>query len=596
MRTFAQKPKAAQQTMSAKSRIPGRAHFGQSREVNSILHLQRTIGNQAVQRMLQTNAEELEGELASTALPRFAHDFNQIPLHPKLPANIQAKLTVGPPGDIYEQQADRISEQVMRMPEPELQRACLCGGGLPRYLAGPLPQQHGRLMRTEHVSSGDLAQTTVPAIVHDALSSPGQPLDPATRNFMESRFERDFAGVRVHTDPQAQRSAQAVQARAYTVGRDIVFGAGQYSPATPSGQSLLAHELAHTFQSAVSARTLRRQPSDIRTPKPRDKHADPEWEIHLRARPNEIEIQFSDFLFEREVLPIVFKAGKLPPSFTLAGGGGSSITTRWVLTGPSGQDFSSVSSLLNERFVTRLAGERAKQRALEQKRSAELWEEPIREARARFRARHDDHSVTVLDNIDAALRRVTRNNPYLLFAYYDYYADHKLTDEIENEKWTGATASGDTDINPRVLGLDSVFKTSDPVSLLGGTLIHEYVHTPQGGKGTVVEQAPKEAKAYGIELFLAERMGDEKRADFIYKRYSNSPVDISTGSDKIFRATYNTMRALYEVIDSGRTQSDARVAGDISAEEARRMSVEFISRNEEDYGTRLKDFISKHSQ
>jgi hypothetical protein len=55
------------------------------------------------------------------------------------------------------------------------------------------------------------------------------------------------------------------------------------------------------------------------------------------------------------------------------------------------------------------------------------------------------------------------------------------------------------------------------------------------------------------------------------------------------------MQALYKVIDSGRTQSDARIAGDISSEEARRMSVEFISRNEEDYGTRLKDFIAKHS-
>jgi hypothetical protein len=202
----------------------------------------------------------------------------------------------------------------------------------------------------------------------------------------------------------------------------------------------------------------------------------------------------------------------------------------------------------------------------------------------------------VLENIDAALIRVTRNNPSLVIAYYEYYADHKLTDDIDKEEWTGATSSGDTDINPRVLGLDSVFKTSDPVSLLGGTLIHEYVHTPQGGKGNVVEQAPREAKAYGIELFLAERMGDEKRAVFISDRYSSDPVDRSTGSDKIFQAAYSTMRALYEVIDAGRTQSDARIAGDISAEEARRMSVDFISMNEEDFGMGLKDFISKHSQ
>jgi hypothetical protein len=340
---------------------------------------------------------------------------------------------------------------------------------------------------------------------------------------------------------------------------------------------------------------LQRQPGGSKKSNPPGKHIQPEWEIRLRPRPNEIEIVFSDFLFEREVLPIVFKAGKLPPGFTLVGGGGSSITTRWVLTGPSGQDLSSASSLFDEGVTTRLADERAKQRSLEQKQTAQLYEEGIRQARARFRARHDDHSVTVLDNIDRALIRVTQNNPHLLIAYYDYYADHKLTDEIENEKWAGATSSGNTDINPRVLELNSTFKTDDPLSLLGGTLIHEYVHTPQGAKGHGVEQAPKEAKAYAIEVFLAERMGDQKRADFIYQRRLNDVVDINTGSDKIFRATYNTMQALYKVIDSGRTQSDARVAGDISSEEARRMSVEFISRNEEDYGTKLKDFIAKHS-
>lgn len=103
MRTFAQKPKASQQPTSPKSTIPSRAHFGQSREANSIPHLQRTIGNQAVRRMLQTNAEELEEGLASTALPRFAYDFSQIPVHPRSQAIVHAKLTESLPGDISEQ-------------------------------------------------------------------------------------------------------------------------------------------------------------------------------------------------------------------------------------------------------------------------------------------------------------------------------------------------------------------------------------------------------------------------------------------------------------------------------------------------------------
>jgi hypothetical protein len=90
--------------------------------------------------------------------------------------------------------------------------------------------------------------TTVPPIVHEALRSPGRPLDPATREFMESRFGHDFSHVRVHTDGKAAESAGAVNALAYTVGQDIVFGAGSYTPQTSAGQRLMAHELTHVVQ------------------------------------------------------------------------------------------------------------------------------------------------------------------------------------------------------------------------------------------------------------------------------------------------------------------------------------------------------------
>jgi hypothetical protein len=80
------------------------------------------------------------------------------------------------------------------------------------------------------------------------LNSPGQPLDPATRAFMEPRFGHDFSKVRVHTDARAAESAKAVQARAYTVGSDIVFSRGAYAPAATASKALLAHELAHTIQ------------------------------------------------------------------------------------------------------------------------------------------------------------------------------------------------------------------------------------------------------------------------------------------------------------------------------------------------------------
>lgn len=100
--------------------------------------------------------------------------------------------------------------------------------------------------------------TTVPPIVSEVLRSPGQPLDTNTREFMEPRFGHDFSGVRVHTDAKAAESARAVNALAYTVGRDVVFGGGQYLPGTTMGQKLMAHELTHVVQqsSASSGRQL----------------------------------------------------------------------------------------------------------------------------------------------------------------------------------------------------------------------------------------------------------------------------------------------------------------------------------------------------
>ena len=92
-----------------------------------------------------------------------------------------------------------------------------------------------------------------PAAVHEVLRSPGQALDPAAREVMEQRFGHDFSGVRVHADSKAAQAARAVNALAYTVGRDVVFGAGQYAPHSGAGRRLLAHELAHTVQQRGAA-------------------------------------------------------------------------------------------------------------------------------------------------------------------------------------------------------------------------------------------------------------------------------------------------------------------------------------------------------
>jgi len=109
-----------------------------------------------------------------------------------------------------------------------------------------------RLQRAAVAAARD---TAAPPIVHDALRAPGQALDAETRASLEPRLGQDFSQVRVHADGVAAESARAVHALAYTVGRDVVFGAGQYAPSTPHGQRLLAHELTHvTQQGAADAR------------------------------------------------------------------------------------------------------------------------------------------------------------------------------------------------------------------------------------------------------------------------------------------------------------------------------------------------------
>jgi len=88
----------------------------------------------------------------------------------------------------------------------------------------------------------------------------GQPLDRATREFMEPRFGHDFSQVRVHTDSLASDSAREIHARAYTAGSDVVFAGNQFSPSTPEGQKLLAHELTHVVQQSAGARAIQRVP------------------------------------------------------------------------------------------------------------------------------------------------------------------------------------------------------------------------------------------------------------------------------------------------------------------------------------------------
>lgn len=142
---------------------------------------------------------------------------------------LQTKLTIGASNDPLEQEADRIADQVMASPGH-----------------GAINSTPVKIQRFTGNPSGQGME--VPASVERVLASPGRPLETGLREEMEGRFGHDFSRVRVHTGGAAERSARDVSAYAYTVGNNIVFGAGQYSPGSQNRRQLLVHELVHVVQ------------------------------------------------------------------------------------------------------------------------------------------------------------------------------------------------------------------------------------------------------------------------------------------------------------------------------------------------------------
>jgi hypothetical protein len=181
-----------------------------------------------------------------------------------LPRPLQAKLQVGSVDDPLEREADRVADHVMRMPEAKsapssgafaLQRKCDCCGTCDKCKEKDKHEEHVQV-RMKAAGPGTAGGIEAPAIIHEVVRSPGQPLDAATRAFMERRFGWDFSRVRVHTDSQAARSAKEIHARAYTVGQNVVFAGNQFSPATAEGRKLLAHELTHVVHQGDRANAI----------------------------------------------------------------------------------------------------------------------------------------------------------------------------------------------------------------------------------------------------------------------------------------------------------------------------------------------------
>ncbi|MGB8697791.1 MAG: DUF4157 domain-containing protein [Thermosynechococcaceae cyanobacterium] len=207
--------RTAQATAKAKSASPAALH--------PMLHLQRQMGNQAVGRL------------------------------------IQAKLTVGEPNDVYEQEADRVAAEVVRQIHSPKPPSTGQAASVQRQTVGDEEEklQTKPLIQCKSDVGGMAVSSGIESSIQQARGS-GQPLAESIRTPMEQAFGADFSGVRVHTDERSDRLNREVGARAFTTGQDVFFRQGEYSPGNRSGQELIAHELTHVVQQESSSHSIQR--------------------------------------------------------------------------------------------------------------------------------------------------------------------------------------------------------------------------------------------------------------------------------------------------------------------------------------------------
>ena len=246
-----------QRTYARGDRVKGCSRQFASRG-SYVQRLQRSIGNRAVQRLIRS-------------------------------PYIQAKLKISTPGDRFEQEADRVADTVMRMSssprdnvatsisQPQIsriqrtcatcekeaavvQRACKSCHGGPLEENEPLQREAEDEDSDEMLqgADGQLQASEGAQSQINNLKGGGQPLSPSLRSYFEPRFGQDFSGVRLHTDANGASAARSVNAKAFTLGSDVAFAAGQYSPETNSGKRLLAHELTHVVQQGGTKSTVQR--------------------------------------------------------------------------------------------------------------------------------------------------------------------------------------------------------------------------------------------------------------------------------------------------------------------------------------------------
>ncbi|MCD4724437.1 MAG: DUF4157 domain-containing protein [Bacteroidales bacterium] len=174
---------------------------------------------------------------------------------------IQTKLKVGQPNDKYEQEADRVAEQVMRVSDVDVAQQVENGTVRPMQIQRMCVGCKEEEMIQAKGSPGQTPQVTsnIESRIN-TLKGGGQPLAPSEKSFFENGMGYDFSGVRIHKNNKATDAASSINARAFTVGNDIVFNRGDYNPETFEGKRLLGHELIHTIQQQKTPEIIQREP------------------------------------------------------------------------------------------------------------------------------------------------------------------------------------------------------------------------------------------------------------------------------------------------------------------------------------------------
>ncbi len=223
------------------------------------------------------------------------NNFGNISILPNPSFQLQPKLKINSPGDKYEQEADRVADQVMRISAQTIQRKCekcIKEEEIQRTPLISLQRKCAKCEEEEEMlqtkSRGNSTNVASSGLMNQIQNTRGggQAMDTNTRSFMEPRFGSDFGGVRIHADNQSTKMNQEINARAFTVGRDIYFNQGAYNPGAVEGKRLLAHELTHVVQQKGEQKLIQKAPNEIDIPdKGRTCKAKREYKILEKSLP-----------------------------------------------------------------------------------------------------------------------------------------------------------------------------------------------------------------------------------------------------------------------------------------------------------------------